>query len=260
MRPSPAAATPPAPAGTGGPGHRSVPGGRPRSWHAAASTLQGPGLTSCSVYRFTTRRRCGDLRFGRMSWLRQNRGSWLSSALPDRDQGLWLAGAARPRPGVQERGDHGAPARGHAAAASGRPAEAGLGRPGGPGGARLLAACRPARPPARYAGHTAGLASPPDQTEVDASGPARSAGDQPGHPRPGALPEPGMAGCQWEHWILDVAGLSWTSWDMIQKVRRADQAHSEATDATRTERGFHSARNGESAGQRAFRWAGMGSL
>ena len=50
---------------------------------------------------------------------------------------------------------------------------------------------------------------------------------------------------------LDVAGLSWTSWDMIQNVRRADQAHCEATDATRTERGFHAARNGESAGQRA---------
>jgi len=56
---------------------------------------------------------------------------------------------------------------------------------------------------------------------------------------------------------LDVAGLSWTSWDMTQNVRRADQAHSEATDATRTERGFHAARNGVSAGQRAFRWAGM---
>ena len=38
---------------------------------------------------------------------------------------------------------------------------------------------------------------------------------------------------------LDVAGLSWTSWDMIQNVRRADQAHSGTTDATRTERGFH---------------------
>jgi hypothetical protein len=58
----------------------------------------------------------------------------------------------------------------------------------------------------------------------------------------------------------DVAGLSWTSWDVIQNVRRADQGHSEATDATRTERGFQAARNGESAGQRAFRWAGMGSL
>jgi hypothetical protein len=54
--------------------------------------------------------------------------------------------------------------------------------------------------------------------------------------------------------------LSWTSWDMIQNVRRADQAHSEAMDATRTGHGFHAARNGESAGQRALRWAGMGSL
>ena len=40
---------------------------------------------------------------------------------------------------------------------------------------------------------------------------------------------------------LDVAGLSWTSRDMIHNVRRADQAHSGATDATRTERGFHAA-------------------
>ena len=54
----------------------------------------------------------------------------------------------------------------------------------------------------------------------------------------------GIAGGQL---AVDVAGLSWTSWDMIQNVRRADQAHSEATDATRTERGFHAARNGESA-------------
>jgi hypothetical protein len=30
-----------------------------------------------TVYRFRTRRRCCDLRFGRMSWLRQDRGSWL---------------------------------------------------------------------------------------------------------------------------------------------------------------------------------------
>jgi hypothetical protein len=59
---------------------------------------------------------------------------------------------------------------------------------------------------------------------------------------------------------LDAAGLSWTSWDMIQKMRRADQAHSWTTDATRTERGFHAAWNGESAGQWAFRWVGMGSL
>ena len=40
---------------------------------------------------------------------------------------------------------------------------------------------------------------------------------------------------------LDVAGLGWISWDMIQKVRRTDQAHSGTTDATRTERGFHAA-------------------
>ena len=40
---------------------------------------------------------------------------------------------------------------------------------------------------------------------------------------------------------LDAAGLSWTSRDMIHNVRRADQAHSGATDATRTERGFHAA-------------------
>jgi hypothetical protein len=29
------------------------------------------------LYRFRTRRRCCDLRFGRMGWLRQDRGSWL---------------------------------------------------------------------------------------------------------------------------------------------------------------------------------------
>jgi len=48
---------------------------------------------------------------------------------------------------------------------------------------------------------------------------------------------------------LDVAVLSWTSWDMIQNVRRADQAHSGITDATRTAGGFHAHRNGEAAGQ-----------
>jgi hypothetical protein len=49
---------------------------------------------------------------------------------------------------------------------------------------------------------------------------------------------------------LHVVGLSGTSWDMIQEMRRGDQARSGTTDATRTERGFHAARNGESAGQR----------
>ena len=47
---------------------------------------------------------------------------------------------------------------------------------------------------------------------------------------------------------------------MIQNLRRADQAPSEATDATRTERGFHVAGNEETAGQWLFRWAGIGSL
>jgi hypothetical protein len=49
---------------------------------------------------------------------------------------------------------------------------------------------------------------------------------------------------------LHLVGLSGTSWDMIQNLHRADQAHSETTDTTRTQRGFHAARNGESAGQR----------
>ena len=60
--------------------------------------------------------------------------------------------------------------------------------------------------------------------------------------------------------LRDSAGLNWTSWDMIQTLCRADQAHSGTTDATRTERGIHTERNGETAGQQLFRWAGMGSL
>jgi hypothetical protein len=65
---------------------------------------------------------------------------------------------------------------------------------------------------------------------------------------PGRVQEPVR---QW-----DAAGLSWTRWEMIQNLRHADLAHSGATDATRTERGFHAARNGVSAGQRLFRWVG----
>ena len=42
-----------------------------------------------------------------------------------------------------------------------------------------------------------------------------------------------------------VAGFSWTSWDMIQKLHGADQGHCGATDATRTDRGFHAAGNEE---------------
>ena len=64
--------------------------------------------------------------------------------------------------------------------------EAGLGRPGGPGGAGPAAASRAARPSARHAGHAAGLAPPPDHTQVDVPEPARPPADQPGDPRPGA--------------------------------------------------------------------------
>jgi hypothetical protein len=38
---------------------------------------------------------------------------------------------------------------------------------------------------------------------------------------------------------LDAVGLSWTSWDMIQKMCCADQGFRGITDAGRTERGFH---------------------
>ena len=55
---------------------------------------------------------------------------------------------------------------------------------------------------------------------------------------------------------LDAVGLSWTSWDMIEKVRRADQGFRGITDAGRTERGCRTMGNGESAGQRLFRWWG----
>jgi len=58
----------------------------------------------------------------------------------------------------------------------------------------------------------------------------------------------------------DVAGLSWTSWGMIQNLHRAGQGHSEAADATRTDRGFDAAKKEEIAGQRPFRWVGMGVL
>jgi hypothetical protein len=57
-----------------------------------------------------------------------------------------------------------------------------------------------------------------------------------------------------------VPGGIWTSWDMIQNLRRADQARSEATDDIRAEGGFHAATNGVPAGQCAFRQKGMGSL
>jgi hypothetical protein len=59
---------------------------------------------------------------------------------------------------------------------------------------------------------------------------------------------------------LDAVGLSWTSWDMIEKVRGADQVFRGITDAGRTERGFHAMGNGGFAGQWLFRWVGMSGL
>jgi hypothetical protein len=52
---------------------------------------------------------------------------------------------------------------------------------------------------------------------------------------------------------FDAVGLSWTSWDMIQKMYCAGQRFRGVTDAGRTERGFHGMGNGEFAGQRLFR-------
>lgn len=59
---------------------------------------------------------------------------------------------------------------------------------------------------------------------------------------------------------LDALGLSWMSWDMIKKVRRADQRFCGITDAGRTERGVRAMGNGESAGQRPFRWVRVSGL
>jgi hypothetical protein len=66
------------------------------------------------------------------------------------------------------------------------PARAGLGRPCHPGRTGPAPASRAARPPARHAGHGAGLAPPPDHRQVDVPEPARPAAHQAGHPRPGA--------------------------------------------------------------------------
>jgi hypothetical protein len=59
--------------------------------------------------------------------------------------------------------------------------------------ARLLPA-EAARPSDRHAGHAAGLAPPPDHTQVDVPEPARSPGDQPEHPRSSAAAGPGEPG------------------------------------------------------------------
>src|SRR6266542_3074231 len=99
-----------------------------------------------------------------------------SPSLPDHDPGLRLAAPAGPQPGVQERGNYRALSRGHGAAPAGRPAQAGLGRPGRPGGAGPAATRRAARPPARHTGHAADVAPPPDHPQVDDP-------NRPGRPR-----------------------------------------------------------------------------
>jgi len=59
---------------------------------------------------------------------------------------------------------------------------------------------------------------------------------------------------------LDTAGLSWTLWDVTQKVCCADQGFRGVTDAGRAEYRFRAAGNGEFAGQQLFRWVGMNGL
>src|ERR1019366_406233 len=63
---------------------------------------------------------------------------------------------------------------GHGAAASGRAAETGLGRPGGPGGARPAAASGAALPSARHPRGGTGPAPPPGQTGGDVTAPSRA--------------------------------------------------------------------------------------
>src|ERR1017187_8017816 len=68
------------------------------------------------------------------------------------------------------------------------------GRPGGPGGAGPATASGAARPPARHAGHAAGLAPPTDHTHMELSEPAGPPADQPGDPRSRAATGPGEPG------------------------------------------------------------------
>ena len=79
-------------------------------------------------------------------------------------------------------------ARGDGAPSADDPAQAGLGRPRGPGGTGPAAATLAAGESAGYAGNAADLASSADHPKVDLPEPARPPADQPGDPRAGAAP------------------------------------------------------------------------
>jgi hypothetical protein len=116
-------------------------------------------------------------------------------AVLDHGPGVRLAGPAGPQSGVQGRGDHGAASRGDGATPPGRPAQAGLGRPRGPGGPGPAAARRAAWQPVGHAGNPAGMAPPSDHPQVDLPQPARPPADEPRDPRSGAAAgrgEPGL--------------------------------------------------------------------
>jgi hypothetical protein len=116
-----------------------------------------------------------DLRLGRLGACARIGVHDPSPALPDRDPRVRLAGLARPRAGVQGRGDPDVAARGGGAAASGRPAEAGLDRPGGHVRAGPAAGSSAANPAARHAWDAASLAPPPCRALMDLSQPAGTA-------------------------------------------------------------------------------------
>ena len=107
-------------------------------------------------------------------------------AVLDHDPALRVAGPPGAQPGVQGGGDHGPASRGDGAPPSGRPPEAGLGRPGGPGGIGPAAPGRIARRPAGCAWNPAGVASPSPHPPMDVPEPAGSAVGRQGDPRPGA--------------------------------------------------------------------------
>jgi hypothetical protein len=92
--------------------------------------------------------------------------------------GLRLAGAARPVIGLQGRRAARAAARGRRAAPRESPAQARLGRPGGPRGADPAAAGTAAIAPAGHPRDRPALAPPPDRPQVALSAPDGTAAGQ----------------------------------------------------------------------------------